>query len=87
MDVLAAETDRTPLAFSSDDERWDAVARRDRIADGRFFCAVVTTGVYCRTSCAGRPHRKNVRFYRTAAEAQGAGFRACKRCRPNEVRA
>jgi methylphosphotriester-DNA--protein-cysteine methyltransferase len=87
MDALAVGTDPTPLAFATDDERWDAVARRDRAADGRFFCAVVTTGVYCRPSCAGRPQRKNVRFYRTAAEAQGAGFRTCKRCRPNEVRA
>ena len=79
--------DRDPLSYSTDDERWEAVARRDRAADGLFFCAVVTTGVYCRPSCAGRPHRKNVRFHGTAAEAERAGFRACKRCRPNEVRA
>ena len=79
--------DRDPLSYSTDDERWEAVARRDRAADGSFFCAVVTTGVYCRPSCAGRPLRKNVRFHRTAAEAEHAGFRACKRCRPNEVRA
>jgi AraC family transcriptional regulator of adaptative response/methylated-DNA-[protein]-cysteine methyltransferase len=87
MDALATATDRKPLAYSTDDERWEAVARRDRAADGAFFCSVVTTGVYCRPSCAGRPYRKNVRFHRTAAEAEGAGFRACKRCRPNEVRA
>ena len=68
--------------FLSDDERWAAVARRDRSADGAFYCAVVTTGVYCRPSCAGRPLRKNVRFYPTAACAVQAGFRPCKRCRP-----
>jgi hypothetical protein len=43
---------------------------------------VRTTGVYCRPSCAGRPHRENVTFYATAAEAERAGFRPCKRCRP-----
>ena len=48
--------------------------------------SVVTTGIYCRPSCAGRPHRKNVRFHPTAAAAEAAGFRACKRCRPNAMR-
>jgi methylphosphotriester-DNA--protein-cysteine methyltransferase len=43
---------------------------------------VVTTGVYCRPVCAGRPKRENVRFYATAGEARDAGFRACKRCKP-----
>jgi AraC family transcriptional regulator of adaptative response/methylated-DNA-[protein]-cysteine methyltransferase len=69
--------------FLSDDARWEAVARRDRSADGLFFCAVVTTGVYCRPSCAGRPLRKNVRFHATVADAERAGFRPCKRCRPD----
>jgi uncharacterized protein len=72
-------------AFSSDDARWEAVRRRDRAADGVFYCAVRTTGVYCRPSCAGRPLRKNVMFYATAAEAERAGFRPCKRCRPTAV--
>jgi AraC family transcriptional regulator of adaptative response/methylated-DNA-[protein]-cysteine methyltransferase len=70
--------------FASDDARWEAVSRRDRAADGAFICAVVTTGVYCRPSCAGRPHRKNVRFYASMADARQAGFRACKRCRPDQ---
>jgi len=73
----------TAAQFLSDDARWEAVRRRDRSADGAFFCAVVTTGVYCRPSCAGRPLRKNVRFHATAADAGRAGFRPCKRCRPD----
>jgi AraC family transcriptional regulator, regulatory protein of adaptative response / DNA-3-methyladenine glycosylase II len=60
-----------------------AVQSRDARFDGWFFCAVVTTGIYCRPSCPARPLRKNVRFFPSAAAAQGAGFRACKRCRPD----
>ncbi len=60
-----------------------AIASRDARFDGWFICAVVTTGIYCRPSCPARPHRKNLRFYPTAAAAQQAGFRACKRCRPD----
>jgi AraC family transcriptional regulator, regulatory protein of adaptative response / methylated-DNA-[protein]-cysteine methyltransferase len=78
-----AEEESPMLRFSTDDERWDAVARRDPAADGAFYCAVRTTGVYCRPTCAGRPHRKNVQFHATRAEAERAGFRACKRCRPD----
>ena len=60
-----------------------AVRSRDARFDGWFFCAVVTTGIYCRPSCPARPHLKNMRFYPSAAAAQQAGFRACKRCRPD----
>jgi AraC family transcriptional regulator, regulatory protein of adaptative response / DNA-3-methyladenine glycosylase II len=60
-----------------------AIRSRDARFDGWFFCAVVTTGIYCRPSCPARPHRKNLRFYPSAAAAQQAGFRACKRCRPD----
>jgi AraC family transcriptional regulator of adaptative response / DNA-3-methyladenine glycosylase II len=60
-----------------------ATLSRDARFDGWFFCAVVTTGIYCRPSCPARPHRKNLRFYPSAAAAQQAGFRACKRCRPD----
>ena len=60
-----------------------AVQSRDARFDGWFFCAVVTTGIYCRPSCPARPLRKNLRFYPSAAAAQQAGFRACKRCRPD----
>jgi AraC family transcriptional regulator of adaptative response / DNA-3-methyladenine glycosylase II len=60
-----------------------ATGSRDARFDGWFFCAVVTTGIYCRPSCPARPHRRNLRFYPSAAAAQQAGFRACKRCRPD----
>ena len=60
-----------------------ATRSRDARFDGWFFCAVVTTGIYCRPSCPARPHRQNLRFYPSAAAAQQAGFRACKRCRPD----
>lgn len=61
-----------------------AVKSRDRRFDGVFFTAVRSTGIYCRPSCpAITPQRRNVAFYRTAAAAQQAGFRACKRCRPD----
>lgn len=70
-------------AYQTDTERWDAVAHRDAQADGAFFYAVATTGVFCRPSCASRlPRRENVAFFGTADEARAAGFRACKRCRP-----
>jgi AraC family transcriptional regulator of adaptative response/methylated-DNA-[protein]-cysteine methyltransferase len=63
-----------------------ALAARDRRADGRFVYAVMTTGVYCRPSCgARRPRAENVRFYADGAAAMAAGYRACKRCRPNGV--
>ncbi|GAA3006166.1 DNA-3-methyladenine glycosylase 2 family protein [Streptomyces fulvorobeus] len=66
--------------------RYEAVSSRDARFDGEFFFAVTTTGIYCRPSCpAVTPKRKNVRFYPTAAAAQGNGFRACRRCRPDAV--
>src|ERR687893_1966485 len=61
-----------------------AVRSRDDRFDGWFFVGVTSTGIYCRPSCPARtPKRENVRFYATAAAAQAAGFRACKRCRPD----
>jgi AraC family transcriptional regulator, regulatory protein of adaptative response / methylated-DNA-[protein]-cysteine methyltransferase len=64
-------------------ERWAAVEQRDRRADGRFYYAVTTTGVYCRPSCAARrPRRENARFYETCAAAERAGYRPCRRCKP-----
>jgi AraC family transcriptional regulator of adaptative response / DNA-3-methyladenine glycosylase II len=61
-----------------------AVTSRDERFDGMFFTAVRTTGIYCRPSCPARtPKPENVRFYRSAAEAQTAGYRACRRCRPD----
>ncbi|MED7820743.1 bifunctional transcriptional activator/DNA repair enzyme AdaA [Streptomyces chiangmaiensis] len=67
-----------------EDTRYEAVRSRDARFDGEFFFAVETTGIYCRPSCpAMTPKRQNVRFYPTAAAAQSAGFRACRRCRPD----
>jgi AraC family transcriptional regulator of adaptative response / DNA-3-methyladenine glycosylase II len=67
-----------------DEQRYQAVAAKESRFDGVFFTAVRTTGIYCRPSCpAITPKRSNVRFYSTAAAAQQAGFRACKRCRPD----
>lgn len=70
-------------AYHTDTDRWDAVVARDPRADGAFFYAVATTGVFCRPSCASRlPRRENVAFFGSAGEAAAAGFRPCKRCRP-----
>lgn len=67
-----------------DDQRYRAVHSRDPRFDGVFYTAVRTTGIYCRPSCpAQTPRRENTRFFPTAAAAQEAGFRACKRCRPD----
>ncbi|HEX7932433.1 MAG TPA: bifunctional DNA-binding transcriptional regulator/O6-methylguanine-DNA methyltransferase Ada [Paraburkholderia sp.] len=69
--------------WHSDDERWEAVTRRDPQADGEFFYGVKTTGVFCRPSCASRqPRRENVAFFTSADAARDAGFRDCKRCQP-----
>ncbi|MFD8901780.1 DNA-3-methyladenine glycosylase 2 family protein [Streptomyces ardesiacus] len=69
-----------------EDLRYEAVRSRDARFDGAFFFAVETTGIYCRPSCpAVTPKRHNVRFFATAAAAQGSGFRACRRCRPDAV--
>ena len=66
------------------DPRWAALAARSVAADGTFFYSVRTTGVYCRPSCGARlPRPENVRFHATREEAERAGFRPCKRCRPD----
>ncbi|MFC0402434.1 bifunctional DNA-binding transcriptional regulator/O6-methylguanine-DNA methyltransferase Ada [Paraburkholderia rhizosphaerae] len=69
--------------YSTDSDRWAAVARHDAQADGAFFYAVKTTGVFCRPSCASRqPRRENVEFFVTPDDARAAGYRDCKRCQP-----
>ena len=66
--------------------RWRAVAARDRSADGSFVFAVTTTGIYCRPSCPARhPRPENARFFADGTAARAAGFRACKRCLPDQV--
>jgi AraC family transcriptional regulator of adaptative response/methylated-DNA-[protein]-cysteine methyltransferase len=63
--------------------QWQQVLARNTAADGQFFYAVKSTGIYCRPSCPSRrPARQNVRFFPTASAAELAGFRACKRCQP-----
>lgn len=77
-----ATTRRAPL---DDDARWAAIEARDASFDGQFYFSVVTTGIYCRPSCPARhANRANVVFHATCAEAEAAGFRPCKRCKPNE---
>jgi AraC family transcriptional regulator of adaptative response/methylated-DNA-[protein]-cysteine methyltransferase len=69
-----------------DEERWQAIKRRDAAFDGKFVFAVRTTGVFCRPSCTSRPaKRENVSFFPTVTEAEKAGYRACKRCRPERL--
>lgn len=68
------------------DEAWAAIKRRDRSFDGKFVTGVLTTGIYCRPSCAARqPAQKNVRFFADGEAARAAGLRACKRCLPDDV--
>src|SRR5712671_1233204 len=68
--------------------RWKAVLARDAGANGAFVYAVSSTGIYCKPSCASRrPHRDRVVFFDTPPEAVRAGYRACRRCRPDEVAA
>jgi len=68
------------------DPRWASVLRRDAAADGRFFYSVRSTGVYCRPGCPARlPRPENVAFYDSADEARSAGFRPCRRCRPDDA--
>ncbi len=67
------------------DPRWAAVVARDPEADGRFFYSVKTTGVYCRPSCGARIAKpENVAFHLSTVDAEGAGFRPCKRCKPDQ---
>jgi AraC family transcriptional regulator of adaptative response/methylated-DNA-[protein]-cysteine methyltransferase len=74
-----------PQATAAQDPRWAALVARDRGADGTFYYSVKTTGVYCRPSCGARlPNPRNVHFHRTTAEAERAGFRPCRRCRPDQ---
>jgi len=73
-------------AGTEHDPRWQSVVARDQSADGSFFYSVASTGVYCRPSCASRLARpENVRFHATAAAAEEAGFRPCKRCKPDQL--
>jgi len=72
-------------AKTAADPRWQRVLARDAAADGAFYYSVKTSGVYCRPSCKSRPARpENIAFHATPQAAEVAGFRACKRCRPDQ---
>jgi AraC family transcriptional regulator of adaptative response/methylated-DNA-[protein]-cysteine methyltransferase len=72
----------------TDHKEWEAVEARDRAMDGVFLYAVISTGIYCRPSCPSkRPRRENVVFFRAREAAEQAGFRPCKRCKPDSVKA
>lgn len=70
----------------SDHQCWRAVCERNKAYDGTFFFAVLTTGIYCRPSCSSRrANRENISFFGTSESAEQAGYRACKRCKPNHL--
>lgn len=73
------------LQGTSDEKRWEAVLTRDSVHDGKFVYAVSSTRIYCRPSCPSRrPARTRVHFFETPDQAEALGYRACRRCRPNE---
>jgi len=75
----------TAFANVEADPRWAAVVSKDATADGTFYYAVKTTGVYCRPSCGARlPRPENIAFHATRADAEKAGYRPCKRCKPDQ---
>lgn len=79
---LAGQRDGTS---KRDGQYWEAVKAKDTAFDGKFFYSVATTGIFCRPSCPSRlAKRENVRFHASAVEAKAAGFRACKRCKPEQ---
>ena len=88
MKALIAERPAGLPTAAEHDPRWAHVVARDRSVDGTFWYSVATTGIYCRPSCASRvANPKNVRFHTSIADAQTAGFRACRRCRPDQASA
>jgi AraC family transcriptional regulator of adaptative response/methylated-DNA-[protein]-cysteine methyltransferase len=85
--MLTNETmSESAARYIDDDVRWSAFRARDVAADGKFIVAVKTTGIYCRPVCPARSaKRQNVEFFATTDEARRAGYRACLRCRPDDV--
>lgn len=85
MSTGMTKTQKAGRTRTLNDPRWTAVASRDRRADDTFVYSVRTTGVYCRPSCAARrANPENVRFHRTTTDAERAGFRPCRRCKPDQ---
>lgn len=76
----------TSTQFNTDDVRWNAVCNKKLGADGQFYYAVITTGIYCRQGCRSKlPNRGNVEYFTTCDDADSAGYRACKKCKPSAV--
>lgn len=72
------------MSYTTESQRWRALATRDPNANGHFFYSVKSTQIYCRPTCPARlARRANISFQKTIAEAEALGFRACKRCKPN----
>src|SRR5450631_1533030 len=85
MNLMLSKSQR-PAVPIEQDERWRAVVARDRAADGKFFYSVSSTGVYFRPYCASRLAKsENVAFHPTREDAERAGFRPCKRCKPEQA--
>jgi AraC family transcriptional regulator, regulatory protein of adaptative response / methylated-DNA-[protein]-cysteine methyltransferase len=85
MTTLSERTKYIAKPFADDESRWQAIVDRNPAADRAFFYSVRTTGVYCRPTCPARlALRENVRFHATCQDAEDAGFRPCKRCKPTE---
>jgi len=81
---MSISTKNSPATIAENDPRWASVVARDPQA--KFYYSVKTTGVYCRPSCAARLARpENVQFHRTCEDAEKAGFRPCKRCKPDQA--
>lgn len=90
MPVISEQTPRRAGEHSPgmDAAYWNAVRAKDRAFDGTFYYSVASTGIYCRPSCPARlPKRENVAFHSSCADAERAGFRPCKRCKPNDAAA
>ncbi len=83
---VSLNTSRRAALATENDPRWAAIVARDRGADGKFYYSVRTTGVYCRPSCPSRRAKpENIGFHATCADAERAGFRPCKRCKPDQL--
>ena len=84
--MIMTRTNNIPSVFPG--KQWQQVLERDASADGQFFYAVKSTGIFCKPSCPSRrPTRKQVQFFPTTVAAQAAGYRACKRCEPERTTA
>jgi AraC family transcriptional regulator of adaptative response/methylated-DNA-[protein]-cysteine methyltransferase len=84
--MTMTRTNHVPSVFPG--KQWQQVLERDASADGQFFYAVKSTGIFCKPSCPSRrPTRKQVQFFPTTAAAEAAGYRACKRCEPERTTA